>query len=130
MKWFVLAIAFVFTVGLAQAATAADDPTGTWKWSVMGRAGATPREVSAKLKLEGGKLTGTIPGRNNAETAIEDATFKDGDIAFTVTRMMGTNKIVTKYSGKLSGDSIKGKIESDRNGTPTSVDWDAKRSKE
>lgn len=130
MKWFGLAIALVFTLGLGQVAKAAEDPTGTWKWSVMRGGAGQAREVTLKLKLEGDKLTGTVSGRNNTDTAIEDASFKDGDVAFTVTRTMGDNKIVTKYSGKLSGDSIKGKMESERQGKPTSTDWDAKRSKE
>jgi hypothetical protein len=32
-----------------------------------------------------------------------------------------------KYNGKLSGDSIKGKTESERDGQPRSRDWEAKR---
>ena len=34
-----------------------------------------------------------------------------------------------KYSGKLAGDTIKGKMEFDRNGEATSRDWEAKREK-
>jgi hypothetical protein len=34
---------------------------------------------------------------------------------------------VTKYTGKISGDTIKGKSESERDGQPTSRDWVAKR---
>ena len=35
--------------------------------------------------------------------------------------------MTSTYKGKLSGDSIKGKIESTRDGQPQSRDWDAKR---
>jgi hypothetical protein len=85
--------------------------------------------MSLKLKLDGDKLTGSIPGRNNTETAIENGTFKDGQVSFSVTRERNNQKVTTKYSGKLDGDTIKGKIEGERNGQATSRDWEAKREK-
>jgi hypothetical protein len=42
-----------------------------------------------------------------------------------VSRERNGNKVVAKYSGKVSADTIKGKIESKRNGTPQSRDWGA-----
>jgi hypothetical protein len=106
----------------------ADDkanPTGTWKWTVMG--GGNTREVTLKLKLEGDKLTGSMPGRNNTETKIDDGTFKDGEISFSVTRERNGQKTTTKYTGKLSGDTIKGKIM--REGA-NDRDWEAKKAKD
>ncbi len=123
-KW-TLAVGLLALV-LVNTASAAD-PTGTWKWSVS--FGDQTREQTAKLKLEGDKLTGVIVGRNNQETAIADATFKDDTVSFTVTRERNGNKFVSKYSGKLDGDTIKGKIESERDGQTRSVDWNAKREK-
>jgi hypothetical protein len=115
--------------GLAGLAQAADkpDPTGTWKWSVTFN--DQTRDMTLKLKLDGEKLTGTMVGRNNNETAIEDATFKDGDVAFSVTRERNGQKNTTKYKGKLEGDTIKGKSESMRDGQAQSRDWNAKREK-
>src|SRR5262245_14098030 len=104
----------VVLLGFAGTARGADDPTGTWKWSVE-RGGQTI-ETTLKLKLDGDKLTGAVVGNNNQETAIGDASFKDGEVSFTVTRERNNQKFVTKYKGKLSGDSIKGKSESERNG--------------
>jgi hypothetical protein len=101
------------------------DPTGTWTWTVTGRDG-TPRTVTAKLKVDDGKLTGTISGRQ-ADTAIEDAKLAGEDLSFKVTREFNGTKFVQKFSGKISGDAIKGKIESERDGETRSVDWDAKR---
>jgi hypothetical protein len=121
-RW-TLAIGLLALVFVSTAAAA--DPTGTWKWSVMGKDNATV-EQTAKLKLEGDKLTGTVT-RGNNDTAITDGSFKDGTVAFTVTVERGGNKIVSKYSGKLDGDMIKGKIESDRGGKTNSRDWVAKR---
>ena len=115
-------------VALAGAARAADDPSGTWKFD-MTRGNNQKATVTLKLKLDGDKLTGAIVGRNNMETAVSDATYKDGEIAFSVVRERNGMKSTTKYSGKLSGDEIKGKIESERNGQTNTQDWDAKREK-
>lgn len=127
MKRVASVAALLLTLMFVATVQAADDPTGTWTWKTE-RNGQS-RESTLKLKLEGDKLTGVMPGRNNAETAISDATFKDGELAFSVTREFNGNKFTMKYSGKLSGDTIKGKIESERNGQKMSRDWEAKRSK-
>lgn len=118
--------ACLLTLALVATAQAADDPTGTWTWKV--ERGGQSRDVTLKLKLEGDKLTGSMPGRNNTETAIENGTFKDGELSFTVTREFNGNKFTSKYSGKVSGDTIKGKIEMERNGQTQSRDWEAKKS--
>jgi hypothetical protein len=114
-------------VALAGAARAADDPSGTWKFDVM--RGNNKATVTLKLKLEGDKLTGAVVGRNNMETAISDASVKDGTVAFSVVRERNGQKTTTKYSGKLSGDEIKGTIETERNGNTNSQPWEAKRDK-
>jgi len=101
------------------------DPAGTWKWSFTGQNGQT-RETTLKLKMDGDKLTGTVSGRNG-DTAIEEAKLKDDTISFQVTREFNGNKFTQKYSGKISGDTIKGKIEFARNGEAQSRDWEAKR---
>ena len=103
---------------------------GTWKWTMPGRNGGPDRTNTLTLKVEGEKLTGNIssPGRNGVtETAISDGTIKDGALAFSVTREFNGNKMVIKYSGKVEGDTIKGKAESERNGQANSRDWEAKR---
>jgi hypothetical protein len=103
------------------------NPTGTWKWSVT--FGDQTREVTLKLKLDGDKLTGAMLGRNNQETPIEDAKYKDGEVSFKVTRERNGQKFTTKYSGKISGDTFKGKSESERDGQTQSRDFEAKRAK-
>ena len=69
-------------------------------------------------------------GRDNQETPIEDATYKDGEVSFKVTRERNGQKFTTKYHGKVSGDTIKGKAESERQGQAQSRDWEAKRAKD
>lgn len=128
MKSILFVLLSLVTLGLASAATAAEDPTGTWKWSAPGRNQQT-REVSVTLKLEGDKLTGTLPGRDGKEVAIEEGSFKDDQVSFSVTREREGRKFVQKFSGKVSGDTIKGKIEFGGEGKTNSRDWEAKRSK-
>jgi hypothetical protein len=126
-----LAVLVVACFGLISFARADDkpNPTGTWKWTVTNNNNQT-RDVTLKLKLEDNKLTGALLGRNGNETKIEDATFKDGEVAFSVTRERNGQKSTSKYTGKVSGDTLKGKIESERDGKPESRDWEAKRSKD
>ena len=85
------------------------------------------RETTFKLKAEGEKLTGTISGRNN-DTAIEEGAVKGDEVSFKVTREFNGNKMVSKYSGKLTADAITGKTEyKDREGKDQSRDWTAKK---
>lgn len=123
---FAMGMAILLVTGTVQAADK-PDPTGTWKWSFT--VNDMKRDVTLKLKLDGDKLTGAMLGRNNQETAIEEASFKDGEVAFSVTRERNGQKFTTKYKGKLDGDTIKGKSEGMRDGQTQSRDWEAKREK-
>lgn len=122
--WVITATCLSGSLALADDST---NPSGTWKWSVT-RNNQT-RESTLKLKLEGDKLTGAMLGRDNQETAIENASFKDGEVAFTVTREFSGQKFTRKFTGKVSNDTIKGTIEFERDGQTRSRDWEAKREK-
>jgi hypothetical protein len=103
----------------------ADDkpnPTGTWKWTVT--LGQRTRETTLKLKLEGDKLTGVTLGRNGTESPIQDVTYKDGEVSFKVVRERRGTRTTTSYTGKVTGDTIKGKTQFGNN---ESRDWEAKR---
>jgi hypothetical protein len=119
--------ALVGLIGTARAEEKAN-PTGTWKWTV--NRGGQSREMTLKLKLDGDKVTGAIVGRDGKDKAIEDAKYKDGEVSFTVTRERDGKKFTSKYTGKVSGDTIKGKTEFERDGQLMSRDWEAKRAKE
>jgi hypothetical protein len=135
MKRLEVAALLVAFVALAAAAPAQDkakapgkpDPNGTWKWTV--EFGGNTREMSMKLKQEGEKLTGTMSGFGNEEAKIEDGKYKDGDLSFRISRDFGGNQFVIKYSGKVTGDEIKGKAEFDFDGNAQSMDWNPKREK-
>jgi hypothetical protein len=130
MRTFLSAALAIAIVGLVAAPAFSDpaaDATGTWKWTFTRQNGQTV-ETTLKLKQDGEKLTGTITGRNNTEIEIAEGKVKDGEVSFQVTREFNNNTIVQKYTGKLDGDTIKGKIEFERNGEQVSRDWEAKRS--
>jgi hypothetical protein len=119
-----LALAFG-AVTLAQAQDKKVDVTGTWKTSFTNQNGQV-RQTTIKLKAEGEKLTGTVSGRQN-DTAIEEGKIKGDEISFQVTREFNGNKVTTKYTAKVSGDLLKGKSESQRDGQPRTREFVAKK---
>lgn len=84
------------------------------------------------LKFETNQLTGLVKGRTGtSDTPITDVKFENGKISFKVERVRGNGDVtVTKYSGVLDGDSIKGKSEFEFNGEPRVADWEATRVEE
>ncbi len=119
-----LALTFTLTT-TAKAA----DATGTWTWTTPGRNGGPERTSTLKLKVEGDKLMGTINGRQNQDDIkISDGKVSGDEVSFTITREFNGNTMVQKYAGKISGDSLKGKITGkNRDGEEVSRDWEAKR---
>jgi hypothetical protein len=97
------------TVGPAQA----DEKgglTGTWEWIVHrdGKAGV----ATVELKLEGDKITGFMHGRDGKNMKVENGTFKDGQVKFEVPAVNPDgSKMVHRYDGKLTGDTITGTAE-------------------
>jgi hypothetical protein len=135
MKSFCKIIATFVAVCFATAAAFAADPSGTWKWSQPGRNGAAGFEVTLKLAVKDGALSGTLLGADTPngkipDVAIGDASVKDDTVAFSVTREMNGNKRTSKYEGKLEGDTIKGSVERpNRDGAVQKSDWTATRAK-
>jgi hypothetical protein len=120
-----LVLAFAALTGIARADDKSD-LSGTWKWTITGADGQS-RTATLKLKLDGDKLAGAVMGRDNQETAIEDAKYKNGEVSFTVTRERQGQKFTVKYHGKVTGDTIKGKISFERDGQSQDRNWEAKR---
>jgi hypothetical protein len=115
----------LFASALCAVTRGAENATGNWKWSVTTQNGDT-FESTAKLKQDGEKLTGTVNGRFG-ESEITDGSVKGADVKFQAKRERDGQSFVVKYSGKLAADSIKGKIEFERDGNTVSRDWEAKR---
>ena len=106
--------------------TAKSSLDGTWLWNFTMPDGAqvTPR---VKFKTKDGELTGTSRFRAGGEVPITNITFKNGELSFDVVRDLFGDQAVTRYSGKLEGTAIKGKITSSSGGEKHVYDWDAKR---
>jgi hypothetical protein len=131
-SFFTMLACAVLTLSAAQSQAAS--ATGTWSWSTPGRNGGEARKTTLTLKADGEKLTGTLssPGRQGGaarETAISDGKVKGDEVSFSVTVEFNNNKMTRKYSGKVTDDTIKGKVEFERNGETQSRDWEAKRDK-
>jgi hypothetical protein len=113
----------------------AADLSGTWKWSQPGRQGGAAIEQTLKLDLKGGLLTGTLLGGQGPQgqmpdVAIGDAVVKGDQVSFSVTREFNGNKRVSKYEGKLEGDTLKGTVERQgREGNVMKSEWTATRAK-
>lgn len=139
-------IAAFFVASLMSIAAFAADPSGTWTWTFApagggqggqggqgggggGRGMGGPQSLT--LTLKDGNLTGMLAGGRGEPVAISAATFKDDTVQFSVTRQgRDGNQIVTKYMGKLSGDTITGTSEGPaRGGEVMKRDWVATRAK-
>jgi hypothetical protein len=124
-----LALGFV---AQTQAQDKKADPAGNWTWTMPGRNGGPDRKMTLKIKVEGDKVTGKLatPGRDgaNTETDITEAKLKGDELTFTVVREFNGNKMTSKYTGKVTAESIKGKVETQRgDNDPQTRDWEAKR---
>jgi hypothetical protein len=109
------------------ATVCAADVNGTWTWTTPGRNGGPERTSVLKLKTEGDKLTGTINGRQE-DIKITDGKVTGDEVSFKVSRTgQNGNTMTQKYTGKVSGDTIKGKVAFERNGEEQTRDWEAKR---
>jgi hypothetical protein len=130
MRRLVGATLVVVAAGFVGTARGADEPnpTGTWKWTID--RGGQSMEVTLKLKLDGDKLTGAMVGRNGQETPISDGSYKNGEISFKVVRERQGQKTTTAFHGKLKGDTLTGKTETERDGQTQSRQWTATRAKQ
>jgi len=134
--------------GLTLRASAQDkesvvNPTGTWQLTTLSAEGQPGSPQTLKLKLEGGKLTGTLSrqaGYKVEQLPLEDPKLKGSEISFSthsyavsyvnkVQQPTDTNKVShSKYQGTISGDTIKGKLERHSfTGNDHMLDWEAKR---
>lgn len=99
---------------------------GLWQWKfTMPDGGEISPRVSFKTK--DGKLTGTSRFRLGSEAPLSNVVLKGNDVSFDVVRKYEGESVTTHYSGKLSGDVIKGKITSQSNGEEQTYDWEARR---
>jgi hypothetical protein len=101
--------------------------TGNWTTAIILNDG-NRIDSALKLKQDGDKLTGATT-RNETETPIMDGKVVGDDISFNVIRERDGRKVTAKFKGKITGDTVKGKMESDWSGDWQTLDWEGTRAK-
>jgi hypothetical protein len=98
---------FALTTVMAMAA----DISGTWKGEANPNGKGGP--PSFTFKQDGSTLTGSTSGRGG-DVAISNGKVDGDHVYFEVTRDMGGTPATTKYSGSVSGSTMKLSAESAR----------------
>jgi len=98
----------LLSCALAVVALAAD-VSGKWSWEQQGRNGT--QTATMTLKADGSSLTGTVSGGRGGDAEISDGKVDGNNVSFKVVREFNGNKIVQVYTGTVSGDEMKLKIE-------------------
>ena len=105
MKTLLTALCLVLTCTALLCAAGID---GAWKADYTTPDG-TARTSTFHFKADGDKLTGKVVSPMG-EAEIKDGTVKGDDIAFSITRSFNGNDFTLKYTGKVSGDELKLKV--------------------
>jgi hypothetical protein len=130
----------------AQDKAPAVNPAGTWEVRTLSPGSHSSPPQTLKLKLENGKLTGTLSrpaGSKVEQLPLEGATLSGTEISFAVhtytlhyennvLQPTDTNKVTrSTFKGKIHGDTIKGKVEkkSWQEQLNRTQDWEARRVK-
>ena len=100
--------------------------TGNWNYELT----LSGNDISLvlSLKQEGEKVTGKVAVAD-FELPISEGKVSGEAISFKVVVDRDDMKFTSKYNGTVTGDTIKGKIHSDRGGQDTEYDWKATREK-
>jgi len=123
-----LGLAFACGILLISAgvAWAADEPAkvdGKWEMSSEGPNGTMTQTLT--IQQDGGTIKGTLTGRRG-EAPLE-GTVTGNNVSFTVKRQtQNGDTMVLEYTATVDGDSMKGKVHSERFGDH---EFTAKRSK-
>jgi len=111
------------------------NPAGTWKWvAPTNPDGGTP-DITFTLKLQDGVLTGTRTSGAGRTVNLTNGGFNGDEVSFQTPRHQASSPRRTvsyeAYSGKFSGDTIKGTVEIYVNDNLfSSQGWEVKRVKE
>ena len=111
------------TADTAQASTGV---TGNWRYQL--NLGGNEIDLLLSLKQDGDKVTGKVSVAD-FELPISEGKIAGNAISFTVAVDRDDLKFTSKYKGTVAGDTIKGKIHSDRGGQDHEYDWNATREK-
>lgn len=100
---------------------------GVWKWETVTPNGET-RESTLRLRIDEGKLKGTLDGAGAMPLEIADAKLEESVLSFKVVRRRDGREQFASYQGHLDGKLIKGKVESNFfGGDVRRRDWEGMR---
>lgn len=119
MKKLSLALGCVLALALPVAAQDADI-TGTWDLTIMTPQGGQPAPLT--LRMDGGKLVGTITGPQG-ELPVE-ASVKDKAVSIGFTVQTPNGAIAVAMTGTADGDAMKGAVDF---GGRAQGEWSARR---
>lgn len=108
-------------------AAATQSVTGKWTYTLEVSLD-TSVDFIAEFKQDGENVTGSVTVQE-LKTAIEKGKFKDGQLTFEIPREYGGVKFTSRYSGKLAGDKLTGKIVSGAAPVERTYEWSARREK-
>jgi hypothetical protein len=103
-------VLFAALLALTSFAALAADVTGKWASEAMGKGG--PQTFT--LKQDGSALTGTVQGGRGPASEIKNGKVDGDNVSFEVTREFNGNSMTLKYSGSISGGSMKLSVETGR----------------
>lgn len=112
---------------------AADSPSSssrnvTGNWNYQLDLNGNTIDLVLNLKQDGEKVTGKVSVAD-IELPISEGKIAGDAISFKVVVDRDDLKFTSKYNGTVAGETIKGKIHSDRGGQDHEYDWNAKREK-
>ena len=87
----------------------ATDPSGTWRWEHEDPATQKTVKDVLKIKFENGKVTGTYQGGSDVHK-IEKTKVEGDTLSWEFNLDIGGNTLNIAFSGKISGDDIKGTV--------------------
>ena len=111
----------------AKRSTEVADVLGKWQFKVETQNGV--REPSVTLTQEGDKIKGAYVSRFGEREA-KSISVKDNKLTFEISGENDGNQFKFVYTGKPRGDSIKGTVDYDVNGSTGSVDFMGKLTRE
>jgi hypothetical protein len=98
----------ILTAVFALAALAAD-VTGTWKGTAETENGTLERTFV--FKVDGNKLSGETTSQMMGKSTITDRKIDGDTLTFTIKVKFQGNDMTLNYTGKISGDAIKFKVQ-------------------
>jgi hypothetical protein len=102
----------------------AADVSGTWSGQMPTRDGGT-RDVTFKLKQDGGALTGTMSAFDN-DIAIKDGKVDGNNLSFSVTLEFNGNEVKLLFTGTSEGSELK--MTREREGSGNKQNFTLKKS--